>query len=167
MNCYSGLRVWLETGHFVLRLDARSHNSLNCPESVLRASQRLSSQRLSQSNPPQPPMEALSATSAIAGLAVPVFQCAKALRDRIKLVCYLHRPLRTLRTLMNILYPRFQVASEKAELLAALTEYEKDINLLELLYNNNKELLDQQNLDTDVKELAEHARSYFLFAAVV
>ncbi len=68
---------------------------------------------------------------------------------------------------MNILYPRFQVASEKAELLAALTEYEKDINLLELLYNNNKELLDQQNLDTDVKELAEHARSYFLFAAVV
>ena len=54
-----------------------------------------------------------------------------------------------------LLYPSSQVASEKAELLAALAEYEKDINLLESLYNNNKELLDQQNLDTDLKELAE------------
>ena len=61
----------------------------------------------------------------------------------------------TFRKLTAILYPCFQVASEKAELLAALTEYEKDINLLESLYNNNKELLDQQNLDTDLKELAE------------
>ena len=49
------------------------------------------------------------------------------------------------------------VASEKSELLIALTEYEKDIILLESLYNNNKELLDQQNLDTDLKELAEYA----------
>jgi len=40
--------------------------------------------------------------------------------------------------------------------LAALIEYEKDINLLESLYNNNKELLDQHELDTDLKELAEY-----------
>jgi len=57
---------------------------------------------------------------------------------------------------MMILYPYSQVASEKEELLAALTEYEKDINLLESLYNNNKELLDQHELDTDLKELAEY-----------
>jgi len=54
------------------------------------------------------------------------------------------------------LYPCSQVASEKAELLAALIEYEKDINLLESLYNNNKELLDQHELDADLKELAEY-----------
>ena len=61
-------------------------------------------------------------------------------------------------------YPCSQVASEKAELMAALTEYEKDINLLESLYNDNKELLDQQNLDTDLKEFSEYALSYFPFA---
>ena len=110
-------------------------------------------------------MEVLGATSAIVGLAVPVFQCAKALRDRIKLVRYPHHSLNTLRALTTLLYPCSQVASEKAELLAALTEYEKDINLLESLYNNNKELLDQQNLDTDLKELAEYAWSCFPFAA--
>ena len=57
-----------------------------------------------------------------------------------------------------------QVASEKEELLAALTEYEKDINLLESIYNDNKELLDQHKLDTDLKELGEYAWSCFLFA---
>ena len=60
-------------------------------------------------------------------------------------------------TLIIILYPCSQVASEKAELLAALIEYEKDINLLESLYNDHKELLDQHKLDTDLKELAEYA----------
>ncbi len=110
-------------------------------------------------------MEALGASSAIVGLAVPFFQCAKDLRDRIKLVRYPLYPLRTLRTLITILYPCSQVALEKAELLAALTEYETDINLLESLYNNNKELLDQQNLDADLKELAQYAWSYFPFAA--
>jgi hypothetical protein len=64
-----------------------------------------------------------------------------------------------LRTLTAILCLCSQVASEKAELLAALTEYEKDINLLESLYNDNKELLDQHKLDTDLKELAEYAWS--------
>ncbi len=39
--------------------------------------------------------------------------------------------------------------------MAALTEYEKDINALESLYNDNKELLDQHKLDTDLKDLAE------------
>ena len=63
-----------------------------------------------------------------------------------------------------ILYPCAQVASEKAELLAALIEYEKDINLLESIYNDNKQLLDQHKLDTDLKELAEYAWSDFLFA---
>jgi len=100
-------------------------------------------------------MEAVGATSAIVGLAIPVFKCAKELRDRIKLVRYPPYPLRTLRALITILPPCSQVASEKAELSAALIEYEKDINLLESLYNNNKELLDQHELDTDLKELAE------------
>ena len=122
-----------------------------------------SPQQLSQST--RPPMDVFSATSAIVGLAVPVFQCAKALRDRIKLVrCPLHL-LCTLRALMIILHPCLQVASEKSELLAALIEYEKDINLLESLYNDNKELLDQHKLDTDLKELAEYAWSCFPFAA--
>ena len=58
------------------------------------------------------------------------------------------------------LYPYSQVASEKEELLAALTEYEKDINLLESLYNNNKELLDQHELNADLKELAEYVLSF-------
>ena len=50
--------------------------------------------------------------------------------------------------------------------MPAVIEYEKDINLLESLYNNNKELLDQQSLDTDLKELAEYAWSCFpLFLA--
>jgi hypothetical protein len=102
-------------------------------------------------------MEPVGATSAIVGLAIPVFKCAKELRDRIKLVRHSHHPLRTLRALIIILYPHSQVASEKAELLAALIEYEKDINLLESLYNNNKELLDQHELDIDLKELAEYA----------
>ena len=99
-------------------------------------------------------MEVVTATSAIVGLAIPVFQCAKALRDRINLVRYPHHPLRTLRALI-ILWPCSQIASEKSELLEAHTEYEKDINLLESLYNDNKELLDQHKLDADLKELAE------------
>ena len=101
-------------------------------------------------------MDVVSATSAIVGLAVPVFQSAKALRDRIKLVCYPAHPLRALIALIIILYPCSQVASEKSELLAAIIEYEKDINLLESLYNDNKELLDQHKLDIDLKELAEY-----------
>jgi hypothetical protein len=58
---------------------------------------------------------------------------------------------------MIILYPCPQIESEKAEFLAALIEYERDINLLDSLYNNNKELLDQHELDIDLKELAEYA----------
>jgi len=109
-------------------------------------------------------MEAVGAASAIVGVAVPVFQCAKALRDRVKLVRYPLHPLCTLRELIVILYPCSQVASEKVELLEALTEYEKDIDLLESLYNGNKELLVQHNLDTDLKELAEYAWYSFSFA---
>ena len=45
----------------------------------------------------RPRMEAVGATSAIVGLAIPVFKSAKALRDRIKLVRYRPRSLCTLR----------------------------------------------------------------------
>ena len=146
-------------GHSPLGIQRQScvrRPSVNCSESVHRSSQH--------SRPSRLPMEVVSATSAIVGLAVPVFQSAKALRDRIKLVRYPH-PLRTLRVLIGIFHPCSQVASEKSELVAALTEYEKDINLLESLYNDNKELLDQYKLDTDLKELAEYLWSYFPFAA--
>jgi len=102
-------------------------------------------------------MEAIGATSVVVGLAIPVFKCAKELRDKIKLVRYPLHPLHTYTALIIIFSPCSQVASEKAELLAALIDYEKDINLLESLYNNNKELLDQHELDTDLKELAEYA----------
>ena len=103
-------------------------------------------------------------TSAIVGLAVPVFQAAKALRDRIKLVRYPPHLLHALRALIIFLYPCSQVASERAELVAAVIEYEKDINLLASLYNNQKELLDQHQLDSDLKELAEYAWSCSPFA---
>ena len=102
-------------------------------------------------------MEGVGATSAIVGLAIPVFKSAKELRDKIKLVRYLPHLLHALRALIIILYPRSQVASEKAELMAALTEYEKDVNLLESLYNNSKALFDQHELDTDLRELAKYA----------
>jgi hypothetical protein len=100
-------------------------------------------------------MEGVGAASAVVGLAIPVFKCAKELRDKIKLVRY---TLHSLRALMRNFYSCSQVESEKEEFLAALIEYEKDINLLESLYNNNKELLVQHELDTDLKELAEYAR---------
>jgi hypothetical protein len=102
-------------------------------------------------------MDPLGTTSAIVGLAIPVFKCAKELRDKIKLVRYSLHPLRTFSGFMRIFYLCSQVKSEKEEFLAALIEYEKDINLLESLYNNNKALLDQHELDTDLKELAEYA----------
>ena len=47
--------------------------------------------------PPQLPMEAIGATSAIVGLAIPTFKCAKELRDRIKLVRYPPHLLHALR----------------------------------------------------------------------
>jgi len=43
----------------------------------------------------------METVSAVVGLAIPVFQCAKALRDRVKLVRYLPHPLRTLRALTH------------------------------------------------------------------
>ena len=38
------------------------------------------------------------------------------------------------------------------------------MNFLESIYNDNKELMDQHKLDTDLKELAEYAWSCFPFA---
>lgn len=55
------------------------------------------------------------------------------------------------------MFSLLQVASEKAELIALLVEYEKDIDLLESLYNKHKALLDQHNLDIDLRELAGYA----------
>ena len=51
-------------------------------------------------------MDVVSATSAIVGLAVPVFQSAKALRDRIKLVRHPHHYLCILRMLTSDLFLR-------------------------------------------------------------
>lgn len=102
-------------------------------------------------------MDPLSAAGAIVGFAVPVFQCAKAVRDRIKLVCYLSYAVRGWSVHSSCWCS--QVASEKSELLVVLVEYEKDINLLESLYNEHKALLDQHHLDADLKELEQCARS--------
>ena len=77
-------------------------------------------------------MEIVGAISAIVELAHSGLQTRKRSADGVKQVCYPPHPLRTLRTLIIILYPCLQVASEKAELFAALTEYEKAINLKEL-----------------------------------
>ena len=89
-------------------------------------------------------MEAIAAASAIVGLAIPVFKCAKDLRARIKLVSY---PLHHLCMLgaFHVICRYWQVATEKVEFLALLAEYEKDIDLLESLYNEHKALLDQHH----------------------
>jgi len=83
LSTESPSRVWLETSF--IPLDTRSHHSLNCSESVNCTPQQLSQSTRSS----RPPMEALGATSAVVGLAIPVFKCATELRDKIKLV----RPL--------------------------------------------------------------------------
>ena len=62
---------------------------------------------------------------------------------------------------------RWQVASEKAELLKAVTEYEKEIGHLASLYNDHKALLDQLSLGTDLVELAGYASPYFPVVLVV
>ena len=93
-------RVWMETGHFRNHsIYARSHHNSNSSESVHRAHQQLSQ----STRPSRPRMEAVGAGSAIvglAGLAIPVFKCAKELRDRIKLVRYPLHYLCTLRELI-------------------------------------------------------------------
>ena len=61
-------------------------------------------------------------------------------------------PLRTLITPDIILYPCSQVVSEKADLLAGLPEYQKDIDLRSSLYNN-KGLLDKSTLRINLRGL--------------
>ena len=104
-------------------------------------------------------MGAIGAASAMIGLAVPVFKGAIELQDRIKLVRLVYPPhslcIFCFRTLVVILF--LQVASAKAGLVATLTEFERDTNLLESLYNNDKALFDQHEVDTDLKELAQYA----------
>ena len=53
-------------------------------------------------------MEAVSATSAIVRLAIPVFKSAKELRDRIKLVRYPPHFLCTLRALIIMFAGRLE-----------------------------------------------------------
>ena len=48
--------------------------------------------------------------------------------------------------------------------LGSARRIRKDINLVESLYNDNKALLDQHNLDIDLKELAGYVRSCALLA---
>ena len=96
-------------------------------------------------------MEVLGGASTVVGLANPIFQSAKVLRDRIKLVLYL--PV----CFMGLIHHwSWQVASEKAELLAVLSEYEKEITHLASLYNDHSALLEQHSLRTDLVEIAKY-----------
>ena len=85
ITCNQLSRLWESETTFLIPLDARCYHNLNCSESVNCAPQQLYQSTCSS----RPPMEALGATSAVVGLAIPVFKCAKELRDKIKLV----RPL--------------------------------------------------------------------------
>jgi len=97
-------------------------------------------------------METIGGVSAVVRL---IFQSAKDLRDRIKLVLCL-----PVCSLGLIHHWRWQVASEKTELLIVLFEYEKEINHLAILYNNHSALLDQHSLRTDLVEIAKYASSH-------
>lgn len=59
-----------------------------------------------------------------------------------------------------------QVAVGKAELSAAVIEYEKDINLVGSLDHNNNALPDQHNFETDLKELAGYMQSWVLVGVI-
>lgn len=96
-------------------------------------------------------MDAVGAAGALVGLAVPIFQCAKALRDTIKTVHYPPYLLSVHAELIPCWC--FQIKLEKEEISAFLAQYEEDIESLESLYNDNKVLLDQNHLDTDLKQL--------------
>ena len=89
-------------------------------------------------------MAAIGAASAMIGLPVPIFKGAKELLDRKKLVRLVYPPhplcISGFRTLVVILF--LQLAPGKTELVAALTEYERHINLLKSLYNNNRALFE-------------------------
>ena len=104
-------------------------------------------------------MAAIGAASAMIGLPVPIFKGAKELLDRKKLVRLVYPPhplcIFGFRMLVVILF--LQLAPGKTELVAALTEYERHINLLKSLYNNNRALFDQHEVDADLKELAQYA----------
>ena len=140
----------------------RNHSldaGLNCSKSVHRALQQLSQSICPFDHLWRPSVQLVQSS----GWQFRSFNAQKPCATGSNSFAILFIIFITLRKLITILYPCLQVASEKVELLAALIEYEKDINLLESLYNNNKELLDQQNLDTDLEELAEYAWSCFPF----
>lgn len=104
-------------------------------------------------------MAAIGAASAMIGLAGPIFKGARDLQNRIKLVRMVYSPhllcVFGFRTLVVILF--LQLAPGRAELVAALAEYERDINLLKSLYDNNRALFEQHEVDADLKELAQYA----------
>ena len=100
-------------------------------------------------------METLGEVSAAVGLAIPIFQSAKSLRDKIKQV--LCGPV----CFVGLIHHwRWQVASEKAELKIVLSEYEKEICHLASLYNNHSALFDQHSLSADLVEIAKYASSH-------
>ena len=82
-------RVWLETGHSALRDHLMYSVRRPSPPQLerLRVCTPCPQQFSHSTRPSRSLMEAVGATSAIVGLAIPVFKCAKELRDRIKLVC--------------------------------------------------------------------------------
>ena len=78
----------------------------------------------------------------MAGLAIPVLQCVKALQDGTKLVwCWYS-----------------QVPSEKLELSIVPVEYEKCVNLPESLRNEHNALLDQPKCGNTIEaeKLSRH-----------
>ena len=114
-------RVWLETllrNCSIYSLGARSHQVLNSSKTVNCAPQQLSNQRVHLDHPWRSLAQLLQSSR----WPIPVFKSAKELRDGVKLVCYPPHPLHPLRTLMIILYPCSQVASEKAELYSQNTK---------------------------------------------
>ena len=131
-------------------LGARSHQSLNSSKTVNCAPQQLSNQLVHLDHLWRSLAQLLQSSD----WPIPVFKPAKELQDGVGLVCYPPHPPRTLRTLIIILYLCLQVTSEKAELLAALTKYEKAINL--------KELGDDCDCDCDCEPFSKHVRNMSL-----
>jgi len=106
-------------------------------------------------------METVGGVSVVDELAFPIFQSAKDLRDRIKMVHCL--PV----CFMGLIHHwRWQVASEEAELLILLSEYEMEISQLASFYNGYSALVDQHCLSTDLVEIAKYASSHPRIALV-
>jgi hypothetical protein len=82
------------------------------------------------------------------GLAVPLFQVAKKLRDQLKLVAHGFS-----RQIGPVIVP--QAASERKKVLELIEEFEEEVAHLGDLYNTHKDVLDQQALTRDVDDLRQ------------